>query len=56
VDPPAFTDTGLFGVAPVIETSQVSPTWSALLPRELVKVTCPPDAAGAAGTTGFAVL
>jgi hypothetical protein len=42
------TVTTEFGVAPVIATIQVSPTWRKLLPRELVKVTFPPFATGAA--------
>ena len=46
--PAAVAITGWPGVAPVIDTNHVSPTWRALLPRELVNATLPPDAAGAA--------
>jgi hypothetical protein len=45
------TVTGELGVAPVIATIQVSPTCIAVPPREVVKVSFPPTAAGAFGAT-----
>ena len=50
---PTVAVTGAFGLAPVIETSHVSPTWSALPPRELLNETCPPE--GAATVAGVEV-